>query len=146
MFVSGPGESKDTSNTIEQGCLSRAVFTEIDHNYVNRVTTRHNERVRRVFADLDKWNQQENYRTAEMTFNEYMTWAVFVLYAHDAYEEKDADIIVTRSSVNTMVHHRKFVRFKEFAAELLRLYRSGPERRSIPDLYPAILDWGERNR
>jgi Domain of unknown function (DUF4932) len=143
MFVSGPGESQDTSNTIEQGCLSRTVFTEIDHNYVNRITKDHLDRVNKALADLGQWNQQEGYTSAEMTFNEYMTWAVFVLYAYDTYDTADAETIIERSTTNTMVHHRKFVRFEAFAQELLRLYRNRADHQSIPDLYPAILAWAE---
>jgi hypothetical protein len=143
MFVSGPGESKDTSNKIEEGILSRVVFTEIDHNYVNRVTKQYINRMNRAFADLDVWNQQSGYRRPEYTFNEYMTWAVFVLYAYDNYEKQNFEIIVKRSAVDTMVHHRKFVRFKEFAERLLQLYLDREPGQSVPDLYPAIIEWAE---
>ena len=143
MFISGPGESKDTSNEIEQGCLSRVVFTEIDHNYVNSVTCQYVDRVNEVFSSLDEWNKQDgsSYPNAEMTFNEYMTWAVFVLYAYDNYEKADFEVIVKKSAVDTMVYFRKFVRFKEFSDALLELYRNRTQGQSIPDLYPAILDW-----
>jgi hypothetical protein len=141
MFVSGPGESTDTSDKIEQGCLSRVVFAEIDHNYVNSVTAKHLDRVNKAFSDIDKWNTKTGYRSAEATFNEYMTWAVFVLYVYDNYEQQDAEIIVKRSTVDKMVDRRGFVRFKEFAEELLRLYRDGEGKQAVPELYPAILDW-----
>ncbi|HUT47112.1 MAG TPA: DUF4932 domain-containing protein [Sedimentisphaerales bacterium] len=143
MFLSGPGESKATSDKIEQGSLSRVVFTEIDHNYVNRITDDHAGRVNEVFAGLDEWNRQDDYSTAEMTFNEYMTWAVFVLYAYDNYEKPDFEVIVKKSAIDTMVYSRKFVRFKEFAEALLKLYRNRAPGQSIPVLYPAILDWAE---
>ena len=143
MFISGPGEPQDFTDAVGEGLLSRVVFTEIDHNYVNRVTKQHVRRVNEAFADLDAWNKQTGYRRPEYTFNEYMTWAVFVLYAYDNYEKQDAEVIVKRSAVDTMVHHRKFVRFKEFAHELLKLYRNRAKGQSIPDLYPAILDWAE---
>jgi hypothetical protein len=143
MFISGPGESKDTSDKIEQGSLSRVVFTEIDHNYVNRVTEVYADRINEVFSSLDEWNKQDGYRTAEMTFNEYMTWAVFVLYVYDNYERPDFEVIVKKSAADTMVYSRKFVRFEEFADALLELYRNRAQSQSIPDLYPAILDWAE---
>jgi hypothetical protein len=145
MFVSGPGESMATFDKIEQGCLSRVVFSEIAHNYVNPVTANHVDAVNEAFADIDKWNKQAGYRSAEGTFLEYMTWAVFVLYAYDNYHEQDFEIIVKKSAVDKMVEDRKFVRFKEFAEELLRLYRDGEQRQKIPDLYPAILDWAEKH-
>jgi C-terminal processing protease CtpA/Prc len=143
MFISGPGEPQDFAGAVGEGLLSRVVFTEIDHNYVNRVTKQHTNRVNKAFADLDAWNQQGGYRRPEYTFNEYMTWAVFVLYAYDNYEKQDAETIVKRSPVNTMVHHRKFVRFREFADQLLKLYRNRAQGQSIPDLYPGILAWAE---
>ena len=74
-----------------------------------------------------------------------MTWAVFVLYVYDNHHEQDFEIIVKKSAVDKMVEDRKFVRFKEFAEELLRLYRDGEQRQKIPDLYPAILDWAEKH-
>jgi hypothetical protein len=142
MFVSGPGESKDTSNKVEEGLLARTVFTEIDHNYVNRVTDRYADRVDQALGDLDLWNHQENYRTVKMTFNEYMTWSVFLLYARDTY---DADTFqqVNRHVVNQMVHSRKFVHFGQFNNRLLQLSTQGASDRSISDLYPAVLTWAE---
>ena len=144
MFVSGPGELEGTSDKVEEGCLSRVVFTEIDHNYVNPVTRAHADRVNKALDDLGQWNAQENYRSAQMTFNEYMTWAVFALYVDDHYEETNAQIILERSTFSTMVQHRKFVRFREFTEQLRRLYRNRQPDQTIPDLYPAILVWMER--
>ncbi len=143
MFVSGPGEPQDFADAIGEGLLSRVVFTEIDHNYVNSVTEQYLHRVNKAFADLDAWNRQGGYRRPEHTFNEYMTWAVFVLYAYDNYKKEDAEVIFKRGPVNTMVNGRKFVRFKEFADKLLELYRNRVQGQSIPDLYPGILDWAE---
>ncbi|UCD51766.1 MAG: DUF4932 domain-containing protein [Phycisphaerales bacterium] len=144
MFVSGPGESPDTNDLVERGCLSRVVFTEIDHNYVNRITKNYLDRVNEALADLDQWNQQDGYKSPEMTFNEYMTWAVFVLYVYDTYDTDDAATIVQRSTTSTMVRWRRFVRFDEFARELLRLYRNRAEGQTVGDLYPPMLDWAER--
>jgi hypothetical protein len=142
MFVSGPGESKDTSNKIDQGLLARTVFTEIDHNYVNRVTAEYADGVRRAFADLDLWNQQENYRSAEMTFNEYMTWAVFLLYAHDTYDTETFERI-SNHVVNQMIHGRRFVHFGQFSKRLLQLHIHGDRGGAIANLYPAVLTWAE---
>jgi len=43
-----------------------------------------------------------------------------------------------------MVNFRKFVRFREFTEELLKPYRNREQAQTIPDLYPAILDWAEK--
>jgi hypothetical protein len=142
MFVSGPGEPNDSADAVGEGLLARVVFTEIDHNYVNAVTTRHLRRVNKAFADLRKWNKQSGYGTPEGTFNEYMTWAVFTLFAYDYYGGEDFKAL-NRKVVNTMVKHRKFVLFEAFNEKLLKLYLAGGEDQTIPGLYPAILDWAE---
>lgn len=140
MFVSGPAEFSDA---VGQGLLARGVFTEIDHNYVNSITKEYKNRVNKVFADLKKWNGQEGYPSPEMTFNEYMTWAVFTLYAHDNYEQKDFEIINNRVT-RQMVNSRKFVLFEQFNKKLLEIYLARKEGQTIPQLYPAILDWAEK--
>lgn len=140
MFVSGPGEGDDYSDGVGEALLARVVFSEIDHNYVNRVTKRYVGRVNRAFADLDQWNKQSGYRSCESTFNEYMTWAVFLLYAHDNYDAQTFKTVNERVA-NQMVNGRKFVRFREFSDQLLRLYVSQGEGQSLVGLYPAILDW-----
>ncbi len=142
MFVSGPGEPGEYSDAVGEGLLTRGVFTEIDHNYVNSITKEYKSRVKKVFADFKKWNEQEGYPSPERTFNEYMTWAVFTLYAHDNYEQKVFEIInnkVTRQMVNS----RKFVLFEQFDKKLLEIYLARKEGQTIPELYPAILDWAE---
>jgi hypothetical protein len=78
-----------------------------------------------------------------MTFNEYLTWALFILYAHDNYDEKTFEAINNRV-VGKMVHGRKFVRFREFVDQLLKIYCQKAPSQSIPDLYPTILDWAEK--
>ncbi len=142
MFVSGPGESPDW-NSVGEGLLARVVFTEIDHNYVNSITSRHTEQVNAAFADLGRWNRNAGYASPEMTFNEYMTWGVFILYAHDTYEMKDFEAI-KEHVIRQMVGSRQFIRFREFTEELLRLYRDRTAGQSIPDLYPAVLSWAQK--
>ena len=140
MFVSGPGEGDDYSDAVGEALLARVVFTEIDHNYVNRVTGGYVERVNQVLSELDEWNKQGGYHRCEHTFNEYMTWAVFLLYAHDSYDAETFKTVKERVG-NQMVDGRGFVRFREFGDKLLELYLGRSEGQSIADLYPAILDW-----
>ncbi len=140
MFVSGPGEPNDYRGPLGEALLSRLVFTEIDHNYVNAVTAEHRDAVNHAFADLGRWNRQDGYRSAEMTFNEYMTWGAFILYAHDTYDDETLEQI-RRRVTSQMVDSRRFVRFREFSEQLLRLYARRMPSQSIPDLYPDILSW-----
>ncbi len=141
MFVSGPGEPEEYSSTLERALLARVVFTEIDHNYVNLVTAEHAPDVHKAMADLSTWNGQELYRSAEMIFNEYMTWAVFLLYASDTYDSETFEELQNRV-IDQMIYGRKFIRFREFTDELLKLYQN-TQNKSIPALYPAILSWAQ---
>jgi hypothetical protein len=142
MFISGPGEGDDYSDAVGEALLARVVFAEIDHNYVNHVTKEYVSRVNKVIGKLNEWNKQSGYRSRESTFNEYMTWAVFMLYAHDNYDDQTFKTVNERVA-NQMINRRKFVRFREFSDELLRLYLSQSEGQSIVDLYPDILDWAK---
>jgi hypothetical protein len=122
---------------------TRIVFTEIDHNYVNPVTDQFRGRVNKVFADLDAWNRQDSYRSPYKTFNEYMTWAVYMLYCHDTLDDGELLQDVNDRVVNTMVDSREFIRFREFNEKLLQLYREQGEVQTLVGLYPKILDWAD---
>ena len=141
IFVSGPEIYKDEySGKVEEALLSRVVFTEIDHNYVNPVADQYLERVNKAFSDVNKWNKQSGYGFPLLISNEYMTWAVFTLYAYDNYERKDFEIINQRV-VKSMVEYRNFVLFKQFNEKLLELYLNRKGGETIPDLFCKILDW-----
>lgn len=145
MFIAGPelyGEKY--SGKVEEGLLSLIVFTEIDHNYVNPITERYMEQINRAFSDVEKWNKgRGGYHSPYAIFNEYMTWAVFTLYAYDTYGREDFEAI-NQKLVDSMVDGRGFVRFKEFTDKLLQLYLNRKEEETIPDLYPKILIWVEK--
>lgn len=145
IFVSGPEiYENEYSGKVEEGLLSRVVFTEIDHNYVNPIAYQNLERVNKVFSNVEKWNTKKSgYRFPILTFNEYMTWAVFNLYAYDNYERKDLEII-NQGVVKSMANYRKFVLFKQFNEKLLELYLNRKEGETIPDLFCKILDWAEK--
>jgi len=122
--------------------FSRIVFAEIDHNYVNPITDQYLDRVNSVFSDIQKWNDQNDYYpTPYSTFNEYMTWSVFTLYAYDRYKNDNFNVI-NQKTLNTMAN-RKFVLFEQFSDKLLELYLNREEGETIPDLYPDILEWAE---
>lgn len=146
MFVCGPGERGEDDDAIGDALLAKSVFTEIDHNYVNPITARFAQRVKEAFADLGKWSDSKNadsYPNPEFVFNEYMTWAVFLLYAQDTYSRETFEAVKKRV-VDQMVNGRKFSRFGGFSEELLRVYRLGPPRQAFVDFYPAIFAWAER--
>lgn len=143
MFVCGPDiYKKRYSGKVEEGLLSRIVFTEIDHNYVNPTTDKYIASVNKVFSNLKKWSGNENYQSAQATFNEYMTWAVFILFAYDNYVEEDFQII--SQVTEELMAKRGFILFNEFSKKMLQIYLDRQKGEKIPDLYPKILEWAEK--
>jgi len=146
MFVCGPGVPGQVDDPVGDALLAKSVFTEIDHNYINPITTSFTSHVEEALANRGRWCAADNagsYPRREHVFNEYMTWAVFLLYAHDTYDKQTFDV-VSEQVVYQMVKDRKFSRFGEFSEELLRLYCLQTPRQTLTDLYPAILAWAKR--
>jgi len=145
MFVSAPGQWKNISRAENSAIHSRSVFTEIDHNYVNPVTSIYKKAIKKSMGDYKRWNTgKQRYPNACLTFNEYMTWSVFCLYAFDTYEEQYLEKIIERVE-RSMCENRGFIKFKEFNRELLRLYRNKPTDEQVADLYPSIIEWMGKN-
>ena len=142
MFVAMGPILEGEIDQIKRLSAARIVFTEIDHNYVNPVTDMFEGRVKKVFADYKKWNQQKGYSSPEKTFNEYMSWAVFALYAHDNYQPQDFEII-NEKMTEQMINSRKFIRFRQFNDKLLELYKQQDQAKPIAELYPKILNWAQ---
>ncbi len=44
-----------------------------------------------------------------------------------------------------MVQNRGFIRFREFDAFLIDLYRERKSGKTLADLYPEIIEWFEKN-
>ena len=148
MFECGPRIYQDTgfSPAVQEGLIAKLLFTEIDHNYVGPVTAKFRDEIETAFSPVSDWNAQENsqlYTSPIGTFDEYMTWGVFLLYAHETYPEDVYDQVADYT-VNSMVQGRGFIRFEAFMDELLRLYQAA-EDQTIADLYPDILDWAKKN-
>lgn len=122
--------------------LERMLFTEIDHNYVNPATDAYGEGVEAAFGDVDFWNTGQGYRSAQLTFNEYMTWAVYLVWARGSY---DGELFrtVESSTIDFMEDRRGFPRFGSFVSTVEELYAGREEGRRLEDLYPAILEWAE---
>lgn len=126
---------------LEKALLSKLVFTEIDHNYVNRVTDKYRSKVNKALNVLKEWNSQSGYQSSYLTFNEYLTWGVFNLYAHDYYDETKYKII--ESEVIRIMHNRGFHRFQEFNSFLLELYID--RKNTVAELFPEIIEWFNTN-
>jgi hypothetical protein len=150
MFVCGPGRYDDKKNWTEaekSGELSGVVFTEIDHNYVNPVSEKYGKKLDSVFSPAKNWvapgTSANWYNNPQAVFNEYMTHAVFCLWVKENFDESAAKkIIDLRESL--MVDRRLFFRFREFNKALMEIKNANPGK-SIPEIYPQILDWCEKN-
>ena len=148
MFVSPPYESIDNMDKnefeIKSSHKARVVFTEIDHNYVDPLTDKYISELKSSMADYKEWNHQKkgSYTSKYKTFNEYMTWGVFSLYALDTYSKGNIDTIIEIQS-DFMREKREFIKFPEFNRELLRIYKQ-KDKPKVERLYKPMLNWIEK--
>lgn len=123
----------------------RLLFTEIDHNYVNRASYEYKDNINYIFRDRKKWKGSNGeidsaYPNGLSVFNEYMTWAVFTLYCYDNYSHTDFDRAILYVE-NYMEQRRGFIQFAAFDKALLNLYKHNKSREKVYDLFPDILQW-----
>lgn len=142
MFISGPNryENNEDSSIIQSIKLSRTFFTEIDHTYVNPTSDKYIENINTALKDLTPWYKGGGYNKPYLVFNEYMTWAVFSLYALENYSAENYNYIKNYIE-KFMIEKRGFYKFKGFNDELIRLYKNKAANEKIPDLYPLLIDW-----
>ena len=145
MFVPAPDAARtpdDTPEDVRGALMTRQVFTEIDHLYVNPVTDGEAtlEAVDLALRDFESWNSQNGYATPALTFNEYMTWATYTLFAREAY---DPEVFGQANSytVALMEEWRGFPRFGAFNEALLEMYEQRAPGTTVAELYPEILTW-----
>jgi hypothetical protein len=144
MFVPLTAVRTTAPTLIEQVGLNRMVFTEIDHNYVNAMTSQYAKDLNKAMKNWRDWNDgRGGYESRSLTFNEYMTWAVFTLYVYDTTTpEVFAQIRADKTEwVDTFMPNRGFRRFPAFNAQLLSLYQTRKPGQTVADLYPAMLNW-----
>jgi bisphosphoglycerate-dependent phosphoglycerate mutase len=144
MYVNPPESLRSDNHNIQEMKLSRCVFTEIDHNFVNPISDRYKEQINKYLKKRDNWakadTQANMYQTPYKVFNEYMTWAMFSLYCHDKFPEKDVSAFIAKME-HQMEQRRGFPKFKAFNRKLLALYKAMPETQKAYNLYPAMLTW-----
>jgi hypothetical protein len=128
---------------VSEGLVTRVVFTEIDHNYVNPETDKYLEKVNEYFGDRNMWaagKESKGYTSPYTIFNEYMTWSVYLLYCYDQYEPENFEVINKRI-VSYIINRRGFHRFDDFHNTLLKLYSERETGTTIADLYGPLLLW-----
>lgn len=118
---------------------SRLIFTELDHNYVNPVSERFKEDIEQAIGDISTWNTSDDYRSAEATFNEYVTWAIFPLFVKSEYGEAYVEAAV--ADVNRVMAKRGFVKFPEFSAWMLSNAALLDGTESVESAYADMVAW-----
>jgi hypothetical protein len=146
VFVSGPtifDADKQLNEKQNEGLASGIVFTEIDHNYINPVSSKFKRAIDSIFSKREVWTSAGGdtkfYESPESVFNEYMTHAVFCLYVLDNYDSALADFIIKKREA-LMVEHRHYIKFREFDRRLIEL-RNQHKGEKVSDLFPQIIDW-----
>jgi hypothetical protein len=143
MFVSAVDADKTrfTPSQIE-GLASRIVFTEIDHNYVNPITEKYGNELKKAMPNWKTWNNpngpSKSYNSASLTFNEYMTWGVFTLYAYDNFNKSDFEVI--NQQTESVILSRGFNKFSAYNKAILQLYTANPKIR-VDELYLKMFEW-----
>ena len=142
FFVAGPDVITATgSEGVKKATVQRLLFTEVDHAFVNPTTDRHRSRINTAFGTRSEWTTDTSpfYDSPTAVFNEYMTWAAFLLFLDGRVSEQDFSEV--RQGTVQVMEGRRFHRFGAFASELERLYRSRAAGAHVADLYPQLLDW-----
>jgi hypothetical protein len=116
-----------------------SVFTEVDHIYVNPVTKIYMDDIELIFNRANDWANDsawENYESAELVFNEYMTYALFMEYAKDRMNLEEFNVLKTKM-VGFMEKKRGFIKFGLFTdmVNATRIASKGV----VQEIYPKII-------
>jgi len=122
---------------------TRSMFTEIDHNYVEKPSVKYKEELNIALREREKWVNTKTYGTEYYpdgfkVFNEYMTYGVFILYAEEIYKSDTKLLQEINNEVNSVMIERGFIKMKEFNEELKSLRN---KKKKIDQLYPELIKW-----
>ena len=137
------------SQTQIAGLYTGLVFTEIDHNYVNKVSDTYKKDISRIMGDNNRANwikadgDGKYYSNGYKIFNEYMTHAAYLVYTGTIYSKGD-QLLLEQSRIKLMEERRGYWQFEKFYKELNRLYQTRKQGETITQLYPKMLDWCSR--
>lgn len=143
IFVSAPYMNPEVPEWLLKVYDTRMIFTELDHNYVNPASIFFSDEIKECFRDRGRWATGEftdGYPDPQSLFNEYMTWALFLVYARERYSETEFTMIRARVE-NSMMNYRGFIRFGQFSKALLERCQANPETLRISDMCREMLMW-----
>lgn len=120
---------------------TRIMFTEIDHNYVNSPSDANKEIINQYFSNRKDWVNEDSYGTFAYPtpvefFDEYMTYAVFLLYCKEHYNE--ATFQKTTQETITLMTERGFPKMKNFTDNLFKISAEN-QGKKIDEWYPEFL-------
>jgi len=145
LFLPTIKQDKSLSEQFNHALNIRIIFTEIDHNYVGPVSDKFKDRINSIFNDRAKWvnaanKSTDHYPSPIKVYDEYLTWGLFILYAHDNFGGDKELISQINENINSMMTKKGFPKAKEFNEELLSLYHKNNDKH-IENLYTPLLDW-----
>lgn len=131
---------KELSETAKKGLMSGIVFTEIDHNYVNPISSKYSKEISEIY-NSEIWTNEKNsfYNNPMSVFNEYMTHAAFCVWARDSFDQKTSEFVI-EERVKMNRERRGFIMFDKFTNALLKLKQDNPTK-LLSQLYPEIISW-----
>ncbi|PZR26125.1 MAG: hypothetical protein DI535_15740 [Citrobacter freundii] len=145
MILPAVSDIEGRSEKSSEAFNTRVMFTEIDHNYVGLPSKQFKNEIELALKDRDKWVDKKIYGTeyysdGEKVFNEYMTFAVFILYARENWKNDAALVAEIEQEVTSTMVARGFIKMNEFVDELKRL-RAKNKKKKIDSLYPQLIKW-----
>jgi hypothetical protein len=144
LFLPSPDiYSRSYSGEMERIMLSRIVFTEINKHYISYMSDRYENTIQQVMPPLMEWNIGNIARNPMATFNEYVSWALFNVYARQHYDNELCMII--ENQINQEMRRNGFHRFAEFNSFFMDRYQSRRRHETVSDLYPDIISWFEQS-
>ncbi|MFN0254166.1 DUF4932 domain-containing protein [Pedobacter ureilyticus] len=148
LFLPTIKQDQKLSEQLNHAINIRIIFTEIDHNYVGPVSEKFKEKINSIFNDRAKWvnganKSTDHYPNPIKVYDEYLTWGLFILYAHDNFGSDKELMNQITENINSMMAKKGFPKAKEFNEELLSLYQSAKDKK-IENLYTQLLDWSSK--
>lgn len=138
-----PPRAGAADDLVSRVLYRRGIFTEIAHRYVNPRTAASKPRVDLAISARLPWATPvaaENYSSAELVWNEYITWAAFLIFAQDRLDRVSFDR-VSETVIQRMTERRGFPAFDRFVAHALSLV--GAAKRRLIEILPELLAWSE---
>jgi hypothetical protein len=131
------------SKTAEYTYRGNIVFTELNHGYINPLGEMYKEQIRNATSNTHLWARKNssaiNY-SDHYLFNEYLNWGLINLRVLDVVPQEEQQKLTDRVDL-IMTKHRGFIKFTEFSAFFMNLYKNRTSGTSIADLYPEVIEW-----